>query len=170
MFDHYLLLILENIYIKSYLGKGGIKAKMSLPVSIKSSIMHRGNFAMEDSSMNNNDSIKISLDMERLPSRPIFEPGIRRAPRREADMSPAQERLALRNALRYIPPRWHAELASEFLAELREHGRIYGYRFRPAGNLRGLPIDSYPGRCIEGRGFPRYDRQQLGLQCSPLPL
>ena len=103
--------------------------------------------------MNNNDSIKISLDMERLPSRPIFEPGIRRAPRREADMSPAQERLALRNALRYIPPRWHAELASEFLAELREHGRIYGYRFRPAGSLQGLPIDSYPGRCIEGRAF-----------------
>jgi urocanate hydratase len=103
--------------------------------------------------MNQADAKNIALDMERLPPMPVFEPGIRRAPRREADMSPAQERLALRNALRYIPPEWHEIMAPEFLAELRERGRIYGYRFRPEGRLRGLPIDSYPGRCIEGKAF-----------------
>ena len=93
------------------------------------------------------------VDMEDPPTAPAFEAGIRRAPRREAGLSPAQESLALRNALRYIPPRWHEALAPEFLAELRERGRIYGYRFRPAGRLKGLPVDEYPGRCVEGRAF-----------------
>ncbi len=99
------------------------------------------------------DSIKISLDMDELPPAPVFEKGIRRAPRRETNLSPAQKKLALRNALRYIPPRWHETLAPEFLAELKEQGRIYGYRFRPAGPLRGLPIEEYPGRCVEGKAF-----------------
>jgi len=108
---------------------------------------------MEEWYMNQADAKNIALDMEGLPPMPAFEPGIRRAPRREADMSPAQERLALRNALRYIPPEWHEIMAPEFLAELRERGRIYGYRFRPEGRLRGLPIDAYPGRCIEGKAF-----------------
>ena len=103
--------------------------------------------------MDYRNAVKISLDMDVLPPAPAFEPGIRRAPRRESDMSPAQERLALMNAFRYVPPKWHEKLAGEFLRELRERGRIYGYRFRPAGNLRGLPIDSYPGRCVEGKAF-----------------
>jgi len=103
--------------------------------------------------MDYKDSVKISLDMDELPPAPVFEKGIRRAPRRETDLSPAQEKLALRNALRYIPPRWHETLAPEFLAELKERGRIYGYRFRPAGLLRGLPIEEYPGRCVEGKAF-----------------
>ena len=93
------------------------------------------------------------VDMEELPPAPVFEAGIRRASRRETDLSPAQESLALRNALRYIPPRWHEALAPEFLAELRERGRIYGYRFRPSGRLKGLPVDEYPGNCVEGRAF-----------------
>ncbi|HWP69431.1 MAG TPA: urocanate hydratase, partial [Rectinemataceae bacterium] len=89
----------------------------------------------------------------KLPPAPTFEPGVRRAPRRESDMSPAQETLALLNALRYIPSEWHETISPEFLRELRERGRIYGYRFRPEGRLRGLPIDAYPGRCLEGKAF-----------------
>ncbi|MBN1243534.1 MAG: urocanate hydratase, partial [Spirochaetales bacterium] len=95
----------------------------------------------------------IKLDFDVLPPDPVFEPGIRRAPRREAHLTKAQEALALRNALRYVPEKWHERLAPEFLAELRERGRIYAYRFRPAGRLRGLPIDEYEGRTIEGRAF-----------------
>ena len=99
------------------------------------------------------DSMIVTLDLDELPPDPVFEKGIRRAPRREASLSRAQERLALENALRYIPERWHARLAPEFLSELRITGRIYGYRFRPAGTLRGLPIDAYAGRCVEGRAM-----------------
>jgi len=95
----------------------------------------------------------LQLDFDRLPPDPVFKPGIRRAPRREAGLSKAQEALALKNALRYIPERWHEALAPEFAEELRTRGRIYGYRFRPEGALRGRPIDEYKGKTVEGRAF-----------------
>ncbi len=93
------------------------------------------------------------LDANVFPPDPIFQEGIRRAPRREAPLSPSQRRLALSNALRYIPQEWHERLAPEFLRELDERGRIYGYRFRPEGRIKGSPISSYPGRCIEGKAI-----------------
>jgi urocanate hydratase len=95
----------------------------------------------------------LRLDFDELPPAPAFEPGIRRAPRRDAPLTRAQEALAIKNALRYVPERWHARLAPEFADELRTRGRIYGYRFRPAGTLSGKPIDQYPGACIEGKAF-----------------
>ena len=88
-----------------------------------------------------------------LPPPAQFDPQYRRAPRRQADLSPADERLALRNALRYAPPAWHRELAPEFARELRETGRIYAYRFRPHGALRGKPVEEYRGRCLAGKAF-----------------
>jgi urocanate hydratase len=95
----------------------------------------------------------VSLDLDELPPDPVFEAGIRRAPKREAALGPAQEMLALENALRYIPLKWHERMAPEFLTELRTRGRIYGYRFRPAGGLSGKPIDAYRGECVEGRAM-----------------
>ncbi|MDR3076926.1 MAG: urocanate hydratase [Synergistaceae bacterium] len=88
-----------------------------------------------------------------LPGAPQFERGIRRAPNRGQVLSEAETVLALKNALRYIPEKFHRETAPEFLAEYRERGRIYGYRFRPAGKITGRPIDEYRGRCVEGRAF-----------------
>lgn len=93
------------------------------------------------------------LDANVFPPDPVFQEGIRRAPRREAPLSPSQRRLALSNALRYIPQEWHERLAPEFLRELDERGRIYGYRFRPEGRIKGEPISTYPGRCIEGKAI-----------------
>jgi urocanate hydratase len=55
--------------------------------------------------------------------------------------------------LRYIPVELHRKLAPEFLEELRTRGRIYGYRFRPAGDLKAKPVDEYQGNCIEGKAF-----------------
>ena len=49
--------------------------------------------------------------------------------------------------------KYHKELAPEFLKEYQEHGRIYGYRFRPKGKLYGKPIDEYKGKCIEGKAL-----------------
>ncbi len=88
-----------------------------------------------------------------LPEYPSFEEGIRRAPDRGFRLSKAQERVALENALRYIPTELHAQLAPEFLEELRSRGRIYGYRFRPTGNLHPKPIEEYPGRTLAGKAF-----------------
>lgn len=91
--------------------------------------------------------------VEGLPSKAEFEEGIRRAPDRGQVLSEQDTVLALKNALRYIPERFHRELAPEFLQEYKEHGRIYGYRFRPKGRIHGRPIDEYKGRCIEGKAF-----------------
>ena len=94
----------------------------------------------------------LQLDYE-LPEYPEIDPRYRRAPRRESHLSRADQALAIKNALRYIHPDHHAQMAKEFAQELAEHGRIYGYRFRPAGAIYGKPIDEYKGRCIEGRAI-----------------
>ena len=54
--------------------------------------------------------------------------------------------LALKNALRYFPAKFHAELAPEFAKELKDYGRIYMYRFRPSYDMYARPIDEYPCR------------------------
>lgn len=88
-----------------------------------------------------------------LPDYPEFKAGIRRAPDRGYRLTTAQTRTALKNALRYIPTELHEQLAPEFLEELRTRGRIYGYRYRPAGDLKARPIDEYKGNCLEGKAF-----------------
>ncbi len=88
-----------------------------------------------------------------LPDYPEFVEGIRRAPDRGYKLTKAQTETALRNALRYIPKHLHAELAPEFMEELRTRGKIYGYRYRPEGDLKAKPIDEYKGKCIEGKAF-----------------
>ena len=94
----------------------------------------------------------IRLD-NRLPEYPSFVEGIRRAPDRGFRLSAAQTITALKNALRYIPVELHETLAPEFLKELKTRGRIYGYRFRPQGDIFPKSIDQYKGNCIEGKAF-----------------
>lgn len=96
--------------------------------------------------------MKMTLSNQ-LPEYPVFAEGIRRAPDRGYTLSPAQTVTALKNALRYIPVELHRKLAPEFLEELRTRGRIYGYRFRPAGDLKAKTVDEYQGNCIEGKAF-----------------
>jgi urocanate hydratase len=88
-----------------------------------------------------------------LPDYPLFINGIRRAPDRGFHLNPSQTETALKNALRYIPTEWHQQLAPEFLDELHTRGRIYGYRFRPEGDIQPKPIEQYEGNCIEGKAF-----------------
>jgi urocanate hydratase len=98
-------------------------------------------------------TIKLDQIFNELPVYPEFQAGIRRAPKREFTLNEKETELALKNALRYIPEAWQAELAPEFLEELLTRGRIYGYRFRPQERIYGKPIDEYPGNTIEGRAF-----------------
>ena len=96
--------------------------------------------------------MKFSLS-DKLPEYPEFVPGIRRAPDRGYRLTKAQTETALKNALRYIPESLHAQLAPEFMEELLTRGKIYGYRYRPQGDLKAKPIDEYKGKCIEGKAF-----------------
>ena len=81
-----------------------------------------------------------------LPEPQAYDPDINHAPRRKDILTPAQKRLALRNALRYFPKKFHAVLAPEFAEELRTYGRIYMYRYRPRYEMKARPIGDYPHR------------------------
>lgn len=104
-----------------------------------------------------------------LPPDPVFQEGIRRAPKREALLSREERATALKNALRYIPQEHHAAMAPEFLKELDEHGKIYGYRYRPQGRLYGKPIDEYKGNCVEGRAFQVMIDNNLDFEVALYP-
>ncbi len=83
---------------------------------------------------------------DELPAPKPYDESINHAPRRKKILTPEQERLALRNALRYFPAKHHAVLAPEFADELRRYGRIYMYRFRPDYDMHARPIGDYPAR------------------------
>ena len=98
------------------------------------------------------DAMTIKLDME-LPEYPVFKEEIRRAPMRELTLSDHEKKLAVKNALRYVPEELHEQLAPEFMEELLTRGRIYGYRFMPKDRIYGKPINEYKGNCVQGKAF-----------------
>ena len=105
--------------------------------------------------MNNTEigkAMVIKLDPV-LPEYPTFKEGVRRAPKRELTLNKREIKLAVANALRYVPEELHEQLAPEFLDELLTRGRIYGYRFMPKDRIYGRPIDEYKGHCVEGKAF-----------------
>ena len=90
---------------------------------------------------------------ENLPEKKVFDKSIRRAPKRESNLTIKEKKLAIKNALRYIKPENHKIMANQFYEELEKTGRIYGYRFRPEGKIYAKPIEEYKGKCIEGKAI-----------------
>lgn len=82
-----------------------------------------------------------------LPDPQPYDHTVNHAPKRKDILTPEEKKLALRNALRYFPKKFHATLAPEFLDELKTYGRIYMYRFRPTYDMYARPIDEYPHKC-----------------------
>jgi urocanate hydratase len=81
-----------------------------------------------------------------LPAKKALSEGVNRAPKRKDILTAEEKKLAIRNALRYFPPSWHAELAQEFATELNDFGRIYMYRFMPEYDMYARPITEYPAQ------------------------
>jgi urocanate hydratase len=100
---------------------------------------------------NPSKAMRIKLS-DTLPPDPVFDPKIRRAPDRGFNLSENDTILAVKNALRYVPPKLHNQLAPEFLTELMTRGRIYGYRYRPPGEIVARPVDEYNG-ILEARAL-----------------
>jgi urocanate hydratase len=90
---------------------------------------------------------------EEIPARPSHESGINHAPKRKQILTNEEQKLALRNALRYFPKEQHAELAPEFLSELKNLGRIYMLRYRPEYTMKARPISDYPGKCEQAKAI-----------------
>lgn len=88
-----------------------------------------------------------------LPKYPEFDKTVRRAPKRELKLTEKEKELALKNALRYINSEDHESIREEFKKELEEKGKIYGYRFRPDGNIYGKKINEYNGKCLEAKAI-----------------
>lgn len=84
-----------------------------------------------------------------LPEPKPFDASLNHAPKRKDILTPAEKKLALRNALRYFPKKHHAILAKEFSDELKTYGRIYMYRFRPDYKIFARPILEFPHQCIQ---------------------
>ncbi len=94
-------------------------------------------------------TIKLSSE---LPPAQVFDSKYRRAPDRGYTLNPSETVVAVKNALRYVPENLHETLAPEFLNELMTRGRIYGYRYRPAGHIKAKPVDEYRG-ILEARAL-----------------
>lgn len=96
------------------------------------------------------DALRASI-LEGIPSKApppsALDETVDHAPSRPIDLSPSERRLALENALRYLPESHHEEVAGEFLEELEHYGRIIMHRYRPTDvPMKAYPIDAYPAK------------------------
>ena len=80
------------------------------------------------------------------PPQPLDET-VDHAPSRRQILTPSEKKLALMNALRYIPEQFHETLLPEFLEELNTFGRVLMRRFRPTSvPMRAYPLEAYPAK------------------------
>jgi len=84
-----------------------------------------------------------------LPVSKPFNYDLNHAPRRKDILTADEKKTALRNALRYFPVALHSTLAREFALELKDHGRIYMYRYRPDYIIKARPIGDYPYKSVK---------------------
>ena len=83
---------------------------------------------------------------DQLPAKKERDPELNHAPRRKDILTDAEKKLALRNALRYVPKQHHATLVGEFREELERYGRIYMYRYKPSYAISARSLEAYPCR------------------------
>lgn len=88
-----------------------------------------------------------------LPPKKTYNPNVSHAPKRKEILSDQEKKLALKNALRYFEPKFHAELIPEFKEELEKYGRIYMYRFKPDYEMYARSIEEYPGNSLQARAI-----------------
>ena len=105
-----------------------------------------------------------------LPSKKAYPEGINRAPKRKDILSIEEKQLAIRNALRYFPKKWHQELAVEFAQELQDYGRIYMYRFKPDYEMYARPIQEYPAQTLQAAGIMMMIQNNLDPAVAQHPM
>ena len=104
-----------------------------------------------------------------LPTKKAWDPSINHAPKRKEILNEEEKKLALKNALRYFEPQFHAELIPEFKAELEEYGRIYMYRFRPDYEIYARPISEYPGKSLQAKAIMLMIQNNLSYAVAQHP-
>lgn len=109
------------------------------------------------------------IPQDRLPEAKPYEAKINHAPKRKDILSQEQKALALKNALRYFPAKFHETLAPEFAKELKDYGRIYMYRFRPSYEIYARPIDQYPCKCRQAAAIMAMIQNNLDPRVAQHP-
>ena len=104
-----------------------------------------------------------------LPQLKPYEPQINHAPKRKEILNEEEKKLALKNALRYFEPKFHAELLPEFREELEKYGRIYMYRFRPDYEMYARPISEYPGKSLQAKSIMLMIQNNLSYAVAQHP-
>jgi len=107
---------------------------------------------IKNSTMTFKEEILAGIPNE-LPQTKTYDPQVNHAPKRKKILSPEEEKLAYRNALRYFDPKHHATLLPEFKHELETYGRIYMHRFRPDYKIYARPIQEYPGKSTQAKAI-----------------
>lgn len=91
------------------------------------------------------------------------------APSRKQILSLDEKRLAIKNALRYFPKKWHKELAYDFIKELDTYGRIYMIRFKPNYSIYARSIDEYPVKISEAAAIMLMIQNNLNEEIAQHP-
>ena len=107
---------------------------------------------IKNSTMTFKEEILAGIPNE-LPQTKTYDPLVNHAPKRKKILSPEEEILAYRNALRYFDPKHHATLLPEFKHELETYGRIYMHRFKPDHKIYARPIQEYPGKSTQAKAI-----------------
>ena len=107
---------------------------------------------IKNSTMTFKEEILAGIPNE-LPQTKTYDPQVNHAPKRKKILSPEEEILAYRNALRYFDPKHHATLLPEFKHELETYGRIYMHRFKPDHKIYARPIQEYPGESTQAKAI-----------------
>jgi urocanate hydratase len=101
---------------------------------------------MEDEIRRMQSSVLEGIPLE-LPPHPDHDSTVDHAPNRRQILTADEKKLAIRNALRYVPVQHHEVLAPEFLDELNTYGRVLMRRYRPVcHSIKAYPLDAYPAK------------------------
>jgi len=106
---------------------------------------------------------------ETLPDPKTYDPSLNHAPKRKDILNPQEKKLAIKNALRYFPVRFHGMLAGEFAGELHDTGRIYMYRFRPDYEIKARHIDDFPHHSVHAAAIMLMISNNLDEQVAQHP-
>lgn len=104
-----------------------------------------------------------------LPPKRTYNKEVNHAPKRKDILSHQEKKLAIQNALRYFPKKWHKELAEEFTNELKEYGRIYMYRFKPNYDFYARPIEEYPHKSVQAAAIMHMIQNNLNPAVAQHP-
>lgn len=106
---------------------------------------------------NRKSSLKMKLDylcngipLDPLPELKKLDPSIGHAPKRIHKLNEKRKELAIRNALKYFPFKYHSILKDEFRDELENYGHIYMYRFiADIPPIESLNVFDFPARNLQ---------------------